>query len=540
MRFTTHICELRRSSRALTATFLLCITTFAANSTADENDAITLLTIGNSFADNATRFLEQIGESTGRPIRVSKANLGGSSLERHARHLDLYRKNNDAPSGRPYKGWKSSGKDRLSLVEALESEDWDFVSLQQLSRLSFKEDTFEPYLGQLVEAIREHAPNAQIVIHQTWAYRSDSELFQNGALTQAAMHEGLTDAYDKAAARYGLKVVPVGDAFRIARAMRLWYFEESDPDFNYKNPEPGALPRQDGSLTVGWRWRTNRETGANEFGLDANHANLAGCYLGSCVFYEALTGANARMLDWRPAELSDRQAESLRQAARKAVAARVLDEGFVSIFNGENLDGWDGDPSYWRVEDGVLVGEVTEETILQRNSFIIWRGGEPDDFELKVEYRVSGEGNSGLSYRNVQLEDAPWSLSGYQADIDGRYHEKRIPRQRYTGQMWEERGRRFLALLGEIVQIDETGEAVVIGSLGDWEELEPVFKEEDWNEYHVIARGNVMTHIVNGQVTSIVIDDDKKNRRMKGLIGVQVHTGPPQTIEYRNFRLKRL
>ena len=227
-------------------------------------------------------------------------------------------------------------------------------------------------------------------------------------------------------------------------------------------------------------------------------------------------------------------------AAHKAVATRAADEGFVPIFNGENFDGWDYDPRYWRVEDGVMVGEVTPELILKRNSFMIWRGGTPADFELKVEYRVSREGNSGLSYRNIQLKDAPYSLAGYQADIDGRDHDPRLPRQRYVGQAWEERGRRFLARRGQIVQMDKTGQSVIVGSLGDIDELESYVKDGDWNEYHIIIRGNVLMHMINGQMMSMVIDNDPANRRMEGLIGVQVHTGPPQKIEYRNFRLKEL
>src|SRR3954466_1287111 len=90
------------------------------------------------------------------------------------------------------------------------------------------------------------------------------------------------------------------------------------------------------------------------------------------------------------------------------------DVGFVSLFDGKTLQGWDGDPKYWRVENGCLVGEITPATIVSRNTFIIWRGGQPADFELKAEYRISAKGNSGINYRSVQLTDAPWSLAGYQ------------------------------------------------------------------------------------------------------------------------------
>ena len=223
-----------------------------------------------------------------------------------------------------------------------------------------------------------------------------------------------------------------------------------------------------------------------------------------------------------------------------AEAATATDASFVPIFDGKTLTGWDGDPKYWRVEDGCLVGEITPETIIKRNTFIIWRGGTPGDFELKVEYRISAQGNSGINYRSIQLTDAPWSLAGYQADIDGP--ERNKPPTRYTGQNYEERGRTFLAHRGEMVQIDDTAKPTVVASPGDSEALKAFIHDAPgaWNEYHLIIRGNSLTHVLNGHVMSIVIDDDPKNRRFDGLIGVQVHVGPPMKVEFRNFRLKKL
>ena len=206
--------------------------------------------------------------------------------------------------------------------------------------------------------------------------------------------------------------------------------------------------------------------------------------------------------------------------------------GFELIFDGKTLDGWDGDPKYWRVENGALVGEVTPETLLKRNTFIIWRAGVTKDFELKVEYRISSRGNSGINYRSVEVPGEKWVMRGYQADIDGQ--------QRYTGQNYEERGRTFLALRGQMTRNEEGKKARVVASLGDPKELQSYIKDEDWNEYHLIARGNGLVHILNGHVMSIVIDDDPPNRRFDGLLGVQVHVGPPMKVEYRNFRLKKL
>ncbi len=214
------------------------------------------------------------------------------------------------------------------------------------------------------------------------------------------------------------------------------------------------------------------------------------------------------------------------------------DAGFVPIFDGKTLTGWDGDPLYWRVEDGNLVGEITAATVIKRNTFIIWRGGTPGDFELKLEYRISAEGNSGVNYRSIALDDAKWSLAGYQADIDGARRNK--SGVRYTGQNYEERGRTFLARRGQVARVAEDGKPIVIGTIGEEPELARFIHEEDWNELHIIARGNTLIHLLNGHVMSIVVDDDAAHRRADGLIGVQVHVGPPMKVAYRNIRLKSL
>jgi len=225
-------------------------------------------------------------------------------------------------------------------------------------------------------------------------------------------------------------------------------------------------------------------------------------------------------------------------------------EGFVQIFDGKSLKGWDGDPTYWRVENGNLVGEITPATLLKTNSFIIWRGGEPADFEFKGEFNITEAGNSGINYRSEQLTDVPFALRGYQADIDGK--------NRYTGQNYEERKRTTLAYRGEKAKINaydgpSTPEGVranvnrnawngrtVVGSLGNSDSLKTLIKSEDWNTFHLIVKGNHLQHYINGVLMSDVVDEDTVNGKGKGLLGVQVHVGPPMKVQYRNLKLKQL
>lgn len=226
------------------------------------------------------------------------------------------------------------------------------------------------------------------------------------------------------------------------------------------------------------------------------------------------------------------------------------EKGFKSIFDGKTLNGWEGDTKYWRVENGNLVGEITPETLLKTNSFITWKGGEPADFELKGEFNITEKGNSGINYRSVKLPDIQYALRGYQADIDGA--------NRYTGQNYEERGRTTLAYRGQITSINAqqspmTSEEVrkkvqknawtelkITGSLGENEALKTKIKGEDWNTFHLVIKGNRLQHYINDILMSDVTDNDLVNGKSKGILGVQVHVGPPMKVQYRNLRIKEL
>jgi len=224
--------------------------------------------------------------------------------------------------------------------------------------------------------------------------------------------------------------------------------------------------------------------------------------------------------------------------------------GFERIFDGKSLEGWEGDETFWRVENGALVGEIPPGNEIKRNTFIIWRGGiggggggelvggVVGDFEWKLAYRISPLGNSGINYRSAALDDPKFSMKGYQFDIDGG-GRKNAAEVRHTGNNYEERGRTFMALRGQVTRAVDGGKREVIGGVGDYKQLAKSIREEDWNEVHIIARGNTLVHILNGQVMSILVDDDAKNRAAEGKLGVQVHTGPPMKVEYRDFRLKK-
>jgi hypothetical protein len=216
--------------------------------------------------------------------------------------------------------------------------------------------------------------------------------------------------------------------------------------------------------------------------------------------------------------------------------------GFAQIFNGTTLKGWDGDPGFWRAEGGAIVGQTTPANKLTENTFIIWRGGQPRDFDLKLEYRIDAS-NSGIQIRSRRLSPGStdpqgqavkgrWVLAGYQADIDFE--------NRYTGQIYEERERGFLAMRGQYTYIPSSGGPKIVGALqkGD-DDLKGIIKANDWNQVHIIARGNMIAEILNGHVTSALMDDDSKGRALSGLIGFQMHVGDPMKVEFRNIWLKQ-
>jgi type 1 glutamine amidotransferase len=214
-----------------------------------------------------------------------------------------------------------------------------------------------------------------------------------------------------------------------------------------------------------------------------------------------------------------------------ASASRADDEaGFKPLFNGTDLSGWDGNPKFWSVEGGVVTGRTTKENPTDGNTFLIWRQGEVDDFEIRASFRIVG-GNSGIQYRSA--EKGKWIIGGYQGDFEAG--------ETYSGILYEERGTRgIMAERGQQVKFSPDGTKQVVKTLAPSAELQSLIKKEDWNEYRIIAVGSHLVHQINGATFVDVVDEQTKVAARSGLLALQLHAGPPMTVQFKDVRLKRL
>jgi hypothetical protein len=201
------------------------------------------------------------------------------------------------------------------------------------------------------------------------------------------------------------------------------------------------------------------------------------------------------------------------------------------LFNGKDLTDWKGDEKVWSVEDGVITGRTTAENPIKHNTFLIWTGGTVKDFELTVSYKITG-GNSGVQYRSKDAGDHV--ATGYQADIVGGDPDK------YSGILYEEKGRGILAQRGEKVTIDSTGKKQITGSVAAPEEILKASKKDDWNTYTIKAEGNHIVQKINGVTTVDVTDEQESKAAREGILALQVHTGPPMTVQFKDIKLKEL
>lgn len=236
---------------------------------------------------------------------------------------------------------------------------------------------------------------------------------------------------------------------------------------------------------------------------------------------------------------------SNRPAIRGIYPPTIQDDslGFVPIFDGKSLEGWDGDPSFWRVENGEIIGESTLDNRVKMNTFLIWRGGIVKDFELKIDFKINGT-NSGIQFRSKEMpEIGKWVLRGYQADFEftnafsGNIHDERSVRE------WGGGTALVLSKRGDVTRVVDGEEKTLfktVAKVGDQTLLKGAFNVGGWNTFHIIARGQTIIQIVNGQLMSIAFDESKKNFVPEGLIGLQMHVGQPFKVEYKNILYKEL
>jgi hypothetical protein len=228
-------------------------------------------------------------------------------------------------------------------------------------------------------------------------------------------------------------------------------------------------------------------------------------------------------------------------------SARAADSDFKSLFNGKDLTGWGGLSDFWTVRDGALTGQTTAEKVLKANTFLVWQGGEPANFELRLSFRLTpnndrNQANSGVQYRSKVLDPATFSVGGYQADIDST--------GRYAGMLYEERGRGILMGPGEKIKVgltsvdpntkkNKTAVDKLPGATPPADIL-AAYKLGEWNQLTIIARGNHVQHFLNGKLTADVIDTDPTHAPKSGVIALQLHTGLPMTVQFKDIQLKTL
>ena len=223
-----------------------------------------------------------------------------------------------------------------------------------------------------------------------------------------------------------------------------------------------------------------------------------------------------------------------------SLSAQAVEKEFRSLFNGNDLAGWKGDPSFWSVRNGAITGVTTAEHPTKGNTFLVWQGGDLKNFELRVEFKLVSENdkkfaNSGIQYRSRLVDAANWVVAGYQADMDGD--------GKYVGMLYEEKGRGILALPGQQVRIssaDDKPKIEIAGATATATEILAANRPRAWNEYIIIAEGTHLRHFINGRLTVDVTDLDKAKAAIAGVLALQLHAGPPMLVQFKNIRIKTL
>lgn len=223
--------------------------------------------------------------------------------------------------------------------------------------------------------------------------------------------------------------------------------------------------------------------------------------------------------------------------------------GFKQIFDGKSFDGWDADPTIWRVEGGVLIGETLAGKP-KGNNYVVYRGENTRDFDLKLQMKIEKGGGGGIQYRS--LTGVPWTrsqpkgqppydlrymMTGPQADF---WFPVNSAAASYTGQWYSENTLEgILAYRGQVTEALPGQTNRLVATIGDRQALGGYVRVNEWNDYEIIARGGVMMHMMNGQLMAIFIDDNQDSvNNQPGLIGFEIESEPCK-ISVRDIWLRR-
>lgn len=214
--------------------------------------------------------------------------------------------------------------------------------------------------------------------------------------------------------------------------------------------------------------------------------------------------------------------------------------GMRSIFNGKDLTDWEGDPRLWSVKEGAIHGETTSENVAQGNTFLIWKGGQTRDFELRLSFRSTSTNNSGIQYRSRHITDEKvrnkWVVRGYQHEIR---NENQLPN--VAGFIYDEGGQRGrICLVGQKVAWGADGKAQLLDTFLDDADFKKLFRLDDWNDIVIIAEGNHIRHFLNNRLILDFTDDDPERARREGILALQLHGGKPMWAEFKDIRIKAI
>lgn len=204
--------------------------------------------------------------------------------------------------------------------------------------------------------------------------------------------------------------------------------------------------------------------------------------------------------------------------------------GAEKLFNGTDLSGWEGRSDLWSVEDGQIVGRTTDENPINQNTFLVYGGDLPSDFELVAEFKIES-GNSGIQYRSKVIDPKEFVVSGYQADIDFANN--------YAGILYEERERGILTQRGEKCVVGSDGERHKT-KFADSKELGRKIHPGQWNKFRVVAKGNHLQHFINDTLVSETIDEQEDKAAKQGVIALQLHKGPAMVVRFKDIVIKGL